>query len=116
MPDKKDDLDTAGRYLTALSAELAARGLKSELIRSGFRPRLRLYFEGMVTGFEDAPFEDNVIVSPCATGELWYWDPFIEKIAPADDAVKAAEMIAPSGDGEHDDAHAALQPMATQRR
>jgi hypothetical protein len=95
-----EDLDAAARrYLTALCAELAGRGVRSEVIVSGVRPRLRVSSEAMHAGSADAAFEDNVVAARCSAGTWWFWWPWAEKLAPAGDVVRAAGVIAPRGGG-----------------
>jgi len=75
--------------LEALRAELARRGLESELVTSGSWPRLRLKIPGT---FGDA-FDDNVVAAESG-GRWMFWWPGIELIGPAADPAGAAEIIA----------------------
>jgi hypothetical protein len=88
----KTATDTAVRHLRALGAELAGRGIESDVVTSGFRPRLRLHL--VVEDLHpNAAFEDNVVAAPGADGCWLLWWPWVEQIADADDPVKAAEVI-----------------------
>lgn len=84
--------DTAVRHLRALSAELTARGIGSDLVMSGYRPRLRLHLVPADL-HPNAAFEDNVVAAPGADGCWLLWWPWVEQIADADNPAKAAEMI-----------------------
>ena len=84
--------DTAVQHLRALSAELDKHGIDSDLVTSGFRPRLRLHL--VVEDLHpDAAFEDNVVAAPGADGRWLLWWPWAEQIADVDDPAKAAEVI-----------------------
>jgi hypothetical protein len=84
--------DTAAQHLRALSAELDKRGIGSDLVMSGFRPRLRLHL--VVEDLHpNAAFEDNVVAAPGADGCWLLWWPWAEQIADANDPEKAAEVI-----------------------
>jgi hypothetical protein len=90
--DDRMAADKAGQHLRALGAELARHGVESDLVTSGFRPRLRLHL--VVEDLHpNAAFEDNVVAAPDAAGHWSLWWPWAEQIADADDPVKAAEVI-----------------------
>jgi hypothetical protein len=90
MRNEGDAIDLAEQYLEKLHAELQKHGLDSEIIALGSRPRLRL---DTPPGYADADFEDNVLVAKAQDGRWMFWWPSLEQIAPADDLVKAAEVI-----------------------
>lgn len=84
--------DRADPHLAALARELAGRGIDVEVIRSGYRPRLRLHLPGEELQ-PDAGFEDNVLAAPDADGRWSFWWPWIERICEAGSPAKAAEII-----------------------
>lgn len=80
--------------LERLCAELGRRGLRSEVVTSTIRPRLRLAIPGGPYGrLADAEFEDNVVAAAGPDGRWSYWWPWVEAIYAADDPVQAAEVI-----------------------
>jgi hypothetical protein len=81
--------DTAVRHLRVLGAELTGRGIESDVVTSGFRPRLRLHLV-VEDLYPDAAFEDNVVAAPGADGRWSLRWPWAAQIA---DPVKAAEVI-----------------------
>jgi len=85
--------DTAVGHLRALGTELDRRGIGSDVVTSGCRPRLRLHLVPECL-YPDAAFEDNVVAAPGADGCWLLWWPWAEQIAAADDPAKAAELIA----------------------
>lgn len=84
--------DLGERYLWALHAVLRNHGVESDVITSGYRPRLRLHLV-VEDLYPNAGFEDNVVAAPGADGCWLLWWPWAEQIADADDPVKAAEVI-----------------------
>lgn len=74
--------------LERLRAELSLRGLRSEVITTGCKPRLRINIPGARGGFSDAEFEDNVVVA--AGRYMWPW---VEEICAAADPANAAKII-----------------------
>jgi hypothetical protein len=74
------------RYLGDLEAELRGRGLV--VVLDADRPVPRLY-----VGSQAAIGGDNVLAAPGKSRSWWYWWPWCERIAPADQPALAAEMI-----------------------
>jgi hypothetical protein len=101
--------DAAERYLKALHRELRVLGVPSDIITSGTWPRLRL--SSRYTGWDaDAGFEGYLLAADVAGTGWSYWWPWIQRISPADDPAKAAEIIAdelgvevPAHDGQPHD-------------
>lgn len=83
---------TAVRHLAAFSTELDRRGIESDVITTGYRPRLHLHLVAEAL-HPDAAFEDNVIAAPDADGRWLLWWPWAEQIADAGHPAKAAETI-----------------------
>ncbi len=67
--------DPIGHYLGKQRVELLTRGVTSEVITSGFRPRLRLDNPRLSGWFEAAAFEDNIVAAQCSKGDWWFWWP-----------------------------------------
>lgn len=85
--------DAAERYLNALHRELHVLGVPSDIITSGAWPRLRL--SSRYTGWDaDADFEGYLLAANVAGTGWSYWWPWIQRISPAGDPVKAAQIIA----------------------
>jgi hypothetical protein len=82
-------------YLTKLAVELSARGVKCELVTTGWVPRLRLETPGhWVSGRHiDPAFEDHVMAAGFGDGQWRFWWPWIEPIAPVDDLGGAVKHI-----------------------
>jgi hypothetical protein len=85
----------AGDHLSKLGVELSARGMKCELVTTGWVPRLRLEIPwGWASGrFADSAFEDHVVAADFGDGRWRFWWPWIEPIAPVDDLEGAANHI-----------------------
>jgi hypothetical protein len=93
MTDDVRQVDLAERHLTVLHGELLTRGIESEVVKSGFKPRLRIG-PVIVDGWGHAAFEDNVVAAQTPEGIWWYWWPWIEKLGPASDPGNVARLLA----------------------
>jgi hypothetical protein len=85
--------DPGARYLWALHAVLRNHGVESDVITSGYRPRLRLHLSGEDLHPDDAGFEDNVLAANDVNGHWSFWWPWVEEMCAADDPEKAAAII-----------------------
>jgi hypothetical protein len=95
--------DPGEGYLWALHAVLRNHGVESDVITSGYRPRLRLHLPGEDLHPDDAGFEDNVLATNDVNGHWSFWWPWIEEMCVADDPEKAAAIIlAPLWEDDHD--------------
>lgn len=75
-----------------LRAELSSRGIRSQVITSTCKPRLRIHVPGPHGG-ADAEFEDNIVAAAGPDGHWTYFWPWVEEICAADDPVRAAQVI-----------------------
>lgn len=82
-------------YLAKLRVELAARGLRCELITTGCVPRLRLYipWRWAPGWIADSAFEDHGVAAESPDRQWCFWWPWIQPIAPVDDVMSAADHI-----------------------
>jgi hypothetical protein len=88
MRDETGASAEARRHLSLLRAELARQGLESELVTSGFWPRLRLRLPG---AFGDV-WDDNVVAAELDGAWQFFW-PWVEPIGRTDDPVAAAGSV-----------------------
>jgi hypothetical protein len=81
-------------HLQILHSELLKHGIESDVITSGYKPRLRLnLLWDCLNPSPDLTFEDNVLVAKGADSRWSFWWPWIEEICPADAPETAAEII-----------------------
>lgn len=88
MADEIGATAEALRHLTVLRTELARHGLQSELVTSGYWPRLRLRLPGT---FSDA-FDDNIVAAELGGVWMYFW-PWAEPIGHTGDPVTAAGSV-----------------------
>jgi hypothetical protein len=89
------DPEEAAACLAKLEVELTARGMRCELVTTGYMPRLRLYVPLAYTGgwAADCAFEDHILATNEVAGRWQFWWPWIEPIGPVDDVAGSADRI-----------------------
>ncbi|MGI5162956.1 hypothetical protein ACQEU3_01185 [Spirillospora sp. CA-253888] len=87
--------DTGLTALEELGAELARRGRRTMILTGGPRPRLEVLERPGAAPC--APAADSaacaVVCAAGAGGRAWFWWAWADRIAPADQAARAAELV-----------------------
>ncbi|MFI6519221.1 hypothetical protein ACIBF1_26940 [Spirillospora sp. NPDC050679] len=87
--------DTGLAALEELGAELARRGRRTMILTSGPRPRLEILEQPGAAPCAQAADSAAcaVVCAPDAGGGAWFWWAWADRIAPADQAARAAELV-----------------------
>jgi hypothetical protein len=115
MAGKRTIQQPPEHHLRILHSELLKRGIESDIIASGYKPRLRLNLSSDCLNLSpDISFEGTVVVAKGTNSRWSFWWPWIEEICPADAPKKAAEITsAPLMGDESDTDEGPLVPQVT---